>query len=105
MNVNFILYKEGMKVSIPLITINEDQSPAIRRGAFFLQVTRFLKCKVSSPDIPAALQVNLAGAANKEVVRLNRVEIPDSLELCPLHDNFCVGTVVGKRDATAATEA
>ena len=97
MNVNFLVYKRGMTVDVPLRTVNEDQSPAIRRGAFFLQVSRHLKCKALSPDIPAYLEVDLAGAPNKDVVRANRIKIPPSLESLVTDTNFSVGTVVGKR--------
>ena len=98
MSLNFILYKEGMSVDIPLRTINEDQSPAIRRGAFFLQVSRHLKCTALSPDIPAYLAVDLAGAPNKTVIRMDRVKLPSTV--VPLSNNlsnFSIGTIVGKR--------
>jgi hypothetical protein len=105
MNVNFLHFKNGLTVSIPMVTVNEDQSPAIRRGAFFLHVTKYLKCKALSSDLPAVLNIDLAGAANKEVVRLNRVTIPQSIEPLEVHANFCVGTVVGKRIGDEETPA
>jgi len=98
MNITFIRYKDGMDVIIPLRPVNGDQSPAIRRGAFFLQVARQLKCSVASPDIPPILEVDLAGAPNKTVVRMDRVRLPPGIVPKLMNDsNFSVGTIVGKR--------
>mmetsp|Transcript_33822 Transcript_33822/g.61852 ORF Transcript_33822/g.61852 Transcript_33822/m.61852 type:complete len:228 (-) Transcript_33822:253-936(-) len=97
MNLNFLLFREGLMVDIPVRTINEDQSPGIRRGAFFLQAAWSLRVRALSADIPEFIEVDLSGAVNKEVVRMNRVIIPGTVELPAQDPNFAVGTVVGKR--------
>jgi large subunit ribosomal protein L25 len=101
MNLNFLAFREGMLVDIPIRVINEDQSPGIRRGAFFLQVSWSLRVRALSADIPEFIEVDLSGASNKEVVRMNRLILPDTIECITTDPNFTVGTVVGKRIAAS----
>lgn len=96
MNVSFLRYKEGLEVNIPLRPINEDQSAAIRRGSFFLQVCRKLKVKAWSPDIPSQINVDLAGAVSKQVVRLENLTLPRGLEPVNKDPRFTIGSVIGK---------
>jgi hypothetical protein len=97
MNTNFIKFTPGMVVDIPLRTINEDLCVPIKRGAFFLQVTRTIPCKALDPNIPAFLAVDLEGVANKTVMRHQNISIPDNVKSLVTDTNFSVGTVIGKR--------
>ena len=97
MNVTFLRYTDGLKVDIPLKPVNSEMNVPIKRGAFFLQVSRFLKCRVETPNIPPFLAVDLANAENKQVIRLNGVSIPPGVTPLMKDPNFCVGTLVGKR--------
>ena len=97
-NITFMKYKAGHTVAIPLRTVNEDKCIAIRRGAFFLQVNHMIKCRIAEGfEIPKYLEVDLAGADNKEVIRLTKVRKPEGVELLITDSNWCAGTVVGKR--------
>ena len=97
MNVTFMYYKKGITVNIPLKTVRSDMCVAIKRGAYFLQVSRHLKCRIETPDVPPFLAVDLADAHNKQVIRLSGISFPPGIEPMMTDPNFCVGTVVGKR--------
>lgn len=98
MNLNYLVYNTGMQVDVPIKLVNEDLSPAIKRGAYFLQVAYHIRVSALSPNIPAFIEVDLAGAPNKSVIRMDRVRLPDTVELAKSMDkNFTIGTVVGKR--------
>jgi hypothetical protein len=97
MNTNFIKYTPGMAVEIPLRTINEDLCVPIKRGAFFLQVSRKLKCQALDPNIPPFLAVDLEGIPNKTIMRHDSIIFPPNVKSLNTDKNFSVGTVVGKR--------
>ena len=98
-NLTFMAYEPGVHaVDIPLKVANEDRCVPIRRGAFFLQVSHKIKCKVEEGfEIPPFLEVDLTGAANKEVLRISKVRRPEGVKFLVTDTNWCAGTVVGKR--------
>jgi large subunit ribosomal protein L25 len=98
-NLTFLAYEPGTHaVDIPLRVANEDQCVPIRRGAFFLQVSDKIKCTVDPGcEIPPFLEVDLAGCANKEVLRISKVRKPEGVNFLVTDTNWCAGTVVGKR--------
>jgi len=97
LSVNFMKFKLGMKLDIPLRTVNDELSPAIRRGAFYLAISKTLRCKVLGDNVPPFLQVDLDGAPNKSVLRLEHIHVPESLQVHNPDPNFVAGTIVGKR--------
>jgi large subunit ribosomal protein L25 len=98
MSCNFLTYKPGVLVDIPLHPVNEDQSTAIRKGAFFLQVTQKLKVQALSTEIPTHFDINLAGKNSKDVIRLCHIEIPSTV--VPIEKNLkkVIGSVIGKKN-------
>lgn len=86
-----------MSVDIPLRTVNEDQSPAIRRGAFFLQLQRTLKVMALTADIPKQLDIDLANTKSKDVIRLQNIAVPPGMVPLVKDEMFTIGTVVGKK--------
>ena len=84
-------------MAIPFRYVNEEASSALRRGAYVLQVTNYLKVAALSDDIPEELEVDLTGVKAKDVIRLSRVNVPDTLKVLDTDPNFVIGTVVGVR--------
>ena len=56
-----------------------------------------IQIKNLTEDIPAELEVDLTGVVPKEVIRLSRVAVPDSVEVLDTDPNFVIATIVGKR--------
>ena len=97
LSVNFLRFKAGTNVRVPFRYVNEELSSAIKRGAYVLEVSSSLNCAVLTEDIPAELEVDLTGVVPKEVIRLSRVAVPDSVEVLDTDPNFVIATIVGKR--------
>mmetsp|Transcript_21615 Transcript_21615/g.36374 ORF Transcript_21615/g.36374 Transcript_21615/m.36374 type:complete len:233 (+) Transcript_21615:105-803(+) len=75
--LNFLRYKPGTKIRIPVVYINDDASVDIKRGAYVVHVNRFVKCVSTSPDsIPRVITVDLTGLSIGDLVRLSDVQLP-----------------------------
>jgi len=102
--VNYLRYFPGKPISLPIVYINEEESPALKRGGFIAPVSRFISCVIESGvPIPSHLELECTGLKLKEVVRLDRILFPEGVRASK-HVNpktFLIGTVFGRRSDTA----
>jgi large subunit ribosomal protein L25 len=78
--VNFLRYKPGTKVQIPVVYINDDASVDIKRGAYVVHINRFVKCVTTLPDhIPRVITADLTGLSVGDLIRLSDVKLPDGI--------------------------
>lgn len=78
--LNFLRYKPGTKIRIPVVYINDDASVDIKRGAYVVHINRFVKCVSTSPDsIPRVITVDLTGLSIGDLVRLSDVQLPSGV--------------------------
>jgi large subunit ribosomal protein L25 len=75
MSVNFLKYKPGNRMRIPIEFVNADQSVDLRRGSFLVRVNKFVEC-VCDGDIPEKVTVDLTGVAKGDVIRLGALQLP-----------------------------
>ena len=75
MAINFLKYRPGTRLRIPLKFINSDQSVDIRRGCLLVRVNRFIDCKCQN-DIPPHIIVDLSQAKQNDVIRLRDIKLP-----------------------------
>eukprot|EP01033_Poteriospumella_lacustris_P016895 gene16896-12092_t len=73
--VNYLRYRPGTRVSIPLAFINQDRSADLKRGSFITRVNKFIDC-VCDEEIPAQLEIDVSDAAPGQVYRLNNINFP-----------------------------
>lgn len=104
---NFLRYFPGRPIEIPIVYVNEEESPAMKRGGFLAPISRHVECVVEEGvPIPERLELECTGLRVKEVVRMERIIFPDGVK--PSHrvnlDTFLVGTVFGKRMADELDE-
>ena len=104
---NFLRYFPGRPIKIPIVYVNEEESPALKRGGFLAPISRHLECVVEDGvPIPEMLELECTGLRVKEVVRMERLIFPDGVK--PSRrvkvDQFLVGTVFGKRSAEMEEE-
>ena len=97
---NFLRYFPGRPIKIPIVYINEEESPALKRGAFLAPISRHVECVVEEGvPIPVRLELECTGLRVRDVVRMERIVFPDGVK--PSRrvdlDQFLVGTVFGKR--------
>ena len=77
LSVNFLRYRPGNRMRIPIEFLNADQSVDLRRGSFLIRVNRFVEC-VCDPDvpIPKSLTVDLTDVQKGDVLRLDTLNLP-----------------------------
>jgi ribosomal protein L25 (general stress protein Ctc) len=105
---NFLRYHPRRPIKVPLIYINREESPALKRDGYIIPVNKHVECFVEDGvPIPDALEVECTGLLIKDVVRLDRVIFPDGVRMTDRVDveNFVVGPVRGGRDASMAGDA
>ena len=74
-SVNFLRYRPGNRVRIPVIYKNMDQSQDMKRGCFLVHVNQFIEC-VCDDVVPASIIVDLAEAKKGDVYRLTPTLLP-----------------------------
>ena len=96
LSINFVRFKRGRRVSIPLQFFNGEGSPGIKRGGFINYIHREVPCLVYSDSIPKSIPVDLTGLQVGARIKLSSLDIP--MELTPSIDHDAiVATVAGKR--------
>lgn len=97
--VNFIRYHPGKPIKIPIRTINEEESPAMKKGGFIAFVNTFVECLVDEGAvIPERIELECTGLRQKDVVRRERLIIPEGVTVHPrVKSDFLVGTVFGAK--------
>jgi large subunit ribosomal protein L25 len=112
--VNFCRYHPGRPIQIPITYLNEEESPALKRDGFILPIKRYIECFVEDgAPIPESLELECTGLRFKDVVRKDRIILPDGVRfsdrVVKRGDEFIIGVVFGKgrglKDDTEAAAA
>ena len=95
--LNFVRYHPAKPVSVPIVPVNEEESPAMKRGGFIAFVHKTIECLVEEgARIPDSVGLECAGLRAKEVVRRERLVLPEGVTIHPrVGEDFLVGTVFG----------
>uniref|UniRef100_M4C193 Uncharacterized protein n=1 Tax=Hyaloperonospora arabidopsidis (strain Emoy2) TaxID=559515 RepID=M4C193_HYAAE len=94
--VNFLRYKPGRVVSIPITYLNEEGSPGLKRGGFINHIYHALECTVSTDNIPTTLQIDVNGLHVGDKVFLEAITFPEGVE--PNVPEGClVAKIAGRR--------
>jgi large subunit ribosomal protein L25 len=97
---NFVRYHAGRPLKIPIVYINEEESPALKRDGYIVPINKFVECFVEDgAPIPEALELECTGLQLKEVVRMDRLIFPDGVRHTDRVDpeKFLIGPVFGGR--------
>jgi len=102
---NFLRYHAGRPLKIPIVYINQEESPALKRDGYIIPVNKYVECIVEEGvPIPKALELECTGLQLKEVIRLDRLIFPDgvrpSRRVNP--ETFVIGPVAGGRGGAQA---
>lgn len=103
---NYLRYFPGRPIKIPIVYINEEESPAIKRGGFIAPFNRHVSCIVEGGvRIPDVIELDCTGARLKDVIRRDRLIFPEGVK--PSHrvkEDFLIGTVFGRRADVAGDD-
>lgn len=89
--VNFLRFKPGRTVSIPITYLNEEGSPGLKRGGFINHIHHTLDCTIFTDDIPTTLQIDVNGLHVGDKVYLESIKFPEGVE-----PNIPEGSLVAK---------
>ncbi|KAI2492412.1 5S rRNA binding protein [Fragilaria crotonensis] len=98
--VNYLRYHALRPIQIPIVYVNEEESPAMKRGGFIAPVKRYVSCTVEEGvPIPERLELECTGLQLRDVVRLDRVVFPEGVRMSKRvkPERFVIGTVFGRR--------
>ncbi|GAX14276.1 hypothetical protein FisN_1Hh471 [Fistulifera solaris] len=98
---NFCRYHAGRPIRLPLVYVNEEESPALKRDGFIIPIQRYVECFVGEgTPIPERLELECTNLQFKEVIRVDRVILPDNVRLSDRvlkrGDDYILGVVHGK---------
>lgn len=99
--VNFVRYHAGRPIKIPIEYINQEESDALKRDGFILPLQRHVECFVDQGvDIPEQIELECTGLKFKEVLRTDRLILPDGVRfsdrVVTKGNEYIVGVVFGK---------
>lgn len=101
---NYLRYFPGRAIKLPLLLINEEESPALKRDGYLIPINRYVECVIEDGvPIPEELEVECTGLQFKQVIRLDRVIFPEgvkpSKKVLKRGKEFIIGPIHGgKRD-------
>ena len=97
---NYLRYHSGRPLKLPIVYVNMEESPALKRDGYIIPINKFVECIIEDGvPIPSHLELECTGVQIKEVLRLNRIEFPDGVRPSDRVNvkDFVVGPVFGGR--------
>lgn len=102
--VNFLRYHPRRPLQIPIRFVNQEECVALKRDGYIVPIKRHIECLIEDGvDIPESIDVDCAGLHVRQVVRLNKLIIPEGVSISKRvlkrADDFIAGIVYGKGQA------
>jgi hypothetical protein len=80
--INFLIYRPGSEVRIPIKYLNEEDCVDLKRGAFIVPVTRFLSVTIApGVDIPPSIDIDVTHFTRMKVITLADIVLPPGVEV------------------------
>lgn len=79
MSVNFLIYRPGNRLSIPVDFINEDLNEDTKKGFLVTPVTTFIECTCAG-DVPEKFVVDVSTTPKRGVVRIDAIQFPPGVQ-------------------------
>ncbi|MBP9753088.1 MAG: 50S ribosomal protein L25/general stress protein Ctc [Proteobacteria bacterium] len=107
LHIDFIRVDKNslITVAIPVRYINEDKSPALKRGGLLNIVIHELEVKCPPQNIPHEIVVDLNGIEGNKSIHLDEIQLDKNVKAAyPLRDSVVATIVVGKNDDASSEE-
>ncbi|OWZ15166.1 Ribosomal protein L25, Ctc-form [Phytophthora megakarya] len=104
MAVNFLRFKPGRAVSIPITYLNEESSPGLKRGGFINHIYHSLDCTSFTDEIPKTLQIDVNGLHVGDKVYLEAIKFPEGV-VPNVPEGSLVAKIAGRRGLIPRVEA
>lgn len=95
--VNFMRYRPGYPLELPVCFINEELCEPIKRGGMLVSINRRVRVKCDGETIPEMLTVDLTDLRAGTVIKLDRVKFPKGVVPHEVPPHFCLAVVKGKK--------
>lgn len=98
-----------VRVAVPLVFVNQDKSPGLKRGGMLNIVAHELELLVSPEAIPEGVEVDVTGQEMNSSIHLGAVKLPKGAKAVITDSETTIATIVppaaAKSEETAAAPA
>ncbi|GAA4765575.1 50S ribosomal protein L25/general stress protein Ctc [Stakelama sediminis] len=96
MHVDFLRISEHAKVTVnvPVVFVEEEEAPGIKRGGVLNVVRHELELEVDAASIPDQIEVSLKGLDVGDSVHISHVKLPDGASPTVTDRDFTIATLV-----------
>ncbi|MEZ5708061.1 MAG: 50S ribosomal protein L25/general stress protein Ctc [Blastomonas sp.] len=109
LHVDFLRLGKGAKVevAVPVVFVNEEQSPGLKRGGVLNVVRHELDLICEAARIPDEIRIDVTGLEVGDSIHISAVSLPEGSESAITDRDFTIATVVApsalkRSDAEAA---
>ncbi|MEE9209659.1 MAG: hypothetical protein V3U23_04335, partial [Kiloniellales bacterium] len=83
----------SVTVQVPVIFLNEEESPGLRRGGLLNVVRHEIEMSCRADAIPASIDVDLTGLDIGDSVHISMISLPDGVAPTITDRDFTVATI------------
>lgn len=88
-----------IRISVPVVIINEEQSPGMKRGGVLNMVRHEVEVFCPDNHIPSAIEVDIAGVEIGTSIHISSVKLPEGVTPTITDRDFTVVTIAGSAAA------
>lgn len=79
-SLNFLIYKPGNRINIPVVCVNEELNDDIEKGSLFaMQMLNAIECKCRD-DIPQTFSIDVRTTPKSGVIRVKDISMPPGVQ-------------------------
>ncbi|QIG79136.1 50S ribosomal protein L25/general stress protein Ctc [Stakelama tenebrarum] len=95
-HVDFLRISEHAKVevAIPVVFVDEEASPGLKRGGVLNMVRHELELAVDAANIPDQIEISLKGLEVGDSIHISHVSLPEGAEPTITDRDFTIATIV-----------
>ncbi len=96
MHADFLRLAKGstIDVSVPVVFINEEASPGLKKGAVLNMVRHELELVCDADKIPAEIEIDVTGLDVGDSIHISHVKLPEGSESAITDRDFTIATIV-----------
>jgi len=96
LHVDFLRLAKDAKihVAVPVVFVNEDDSPGLKKGGVLNVVRHELELVCESDKIPGEIELNLAGLDIGDSIHISHVTLPEGSASAITDRDFTIATIV-----------
>ena len=107
LHVDFLRISEHAKitVAVPVIFVDEEESPGIKRGGVLNVVRHELELVCDAAEIPEQIEISLKGYEVGDSIHISAVDLPEGVESAITDRDFTIATVVAPSALRSSEDA